>query len=440
MLTPKQLATWSPAHVQAVLGSRATAYGQAHGKQKQAILDAARKAQLAKKAAANVSLPHPGYSNSQFNTLVANDPNLVQLRQANAAGAQQRTNTASYYDAYKQAIDAANKQSNAGYGLAVQNNNQQAAGASNLDTAQASDLLKAAQADAASRGQTVSPELAATLAQASASRTGQMNQFGSLIGTLGANQNSYLSTRAANAVGGKTQALLDADRRQQALSRQYGSTKSATALKLSSSLQSAASDAALKAAALGETQARDQTSAANQAANQAGARANRRLAKKKFASAEAKDAYQKAHHLGPYKVSAPKTPKTPKPTSGPGSLAQGQENQIIDKLTTLPGLLGTYLKQVGKPDPKTKQPVTQDQIYAGLEAKGYPLWMIHAAQDIRLKGGLSSANQKVLQAHGVHLGHLPAHIRKAPKPKPPVFGAGTTGPITGGAGANLGSG
>jgi hypothetical protein len=164
--------------------------------------------------------------------------------------------------------------------------------------------------------------------------------------------------------------------------------KVATEKGLDIKVSSAAQSAADRAAARAVTRHGQNLSAADR-------KANRDLANKKFGSAQEKDAYERAHHLGPYKPA--KTPTTK------SALNPKQQLDQVNKIQSLPQLIKTYQGTTTKDATTGKpRPLTQDEIYSGLIQKGYPLWMIHAAQDLRLNGGLSQANVHVLHEHGVH--------------------------------------
>lgn len=426
-LTPGQLAKWSPGHVAQVLGSRAGAYGQATGKAKQSILNAARRSQLARLAAKQApaaSLPHPGYSDPQFQQLVQSDPNLVAIRQAKASGQQGLANAQAWYDQYRQAIETARGQSNAGYGQAVNQTTQQTAGARNLDTQDANNVLAAARADAAKRGQTVDPALAATLSNATASRAAQGGSYASLLAGRGADANTYLAGRGATAVGQKTQYGLNEQQNEQALQRQYGTTKSATALKLSSQLQSAATDAALKQVALGQTATRDATSAAAQKSTAADRAANRALANKKFSSSQAKDAYMRAHNLGPYKPASPKakggfTPQQVSAVSNKAIDGINQARQIIKKYSTFTDAQlrqafanGYYTTQTDVIDPLTLKP-TGAKKTSRVPIPKLAADYVNSALDIERLGGLGAVNVGRLHARHVKIGNrLPVGVTR----------------------------
>jgi hypothetical protein len=272
----------------------------------------------------------PIRTEKEFNSLVGSAANLKyggaerDLQAQQRISAQQSANVGSWYDQYKADVARANASTAQGYQQATQGVYNQSNTARVQDAAQAQKLDQAAQAQAALRGTSAGPSVAP---QAAAARQALSNSFGGMLATQGAAQRAYGNVQYSNAGGMKASALTAelANRRkldQQA--RDLATEKGQYAVEYGQSLRDKEHTKRLENAAYG-LKAQDSAIAAadkmadnrRQARKDAATRRKQRhdsmladkrfrLDQKKYGSTKAKDNYQRAHGLGPYKQSSSK--------------------------------------------------------------------------------------------------------------------------------------
>lgn len=102
------------------------------------------------------------------------------------------------------------------------------------------------------------------------------------------------------------------------------------------------------------------------------------------------------------------------------ALTPAQQVKAYSRIQTLASRItdGGTVPVVDKTGKQTgTRKATQQELYSTLRAQGYQDWEIHAAQDLRLKGGkLSPANVHILHLNGIHkipteaLGGVPGQI------------------------------
>lgn len=106
----------------------------------------------------------------------------------------------------------------------------------------------------------------------------------------------------------------------------------------------------------------------------------------------------------------PKTPKVVKPTSGPGSLTQVQENDIVTKVQNAEETIKMLQAIPGTSEARVRAAATTK----------FDAWAVNAAMDLAYNGYLSEPNIRALHARGAKvLGHFPTKPPARPKPTGP---------------------
>lgn len=116
----------------------------------------------------------------------------------------------------------------------------------------------------------------------------------------------------------------------------------------------------------------------------------------------------------------PKAAKKKRPTRGPGSLTVGQENKIHGDISRAQALAK---KAMGSKDPATGKPYTTAQIRQALEAgegtpgnKAFSKDIVNIAMDLVLRKGLSGPNVRAAHRLGVHVGGRYKVLKGGSKP------------------------
>lgn len=134
-------------------------------------------------------------------------PATSEIAGERAVNQQMMTNIPAWYQEYQQALASARQNTAAAYASALGQQQQTADSSSALDTTQRGALNSQLAADAATRGQTVDPSIAATGQQAAASRRGALDSQRNLTAGIGATEVAYRAGREVVGAGQKVKAL-----------------------------------------------------------------------------------------------------------------------------------------------------------------------------------------------------------------------------------------
>lgn len=142
-----------------------------------------------------------------------------------AGSKQQLLNTDAWYQDYVNKVDAAKQQAADAYSNAENMLIRQASNSDTADRASNQQLASQMQADAASRGATVDPNVQAQGNQAASARQAAISTLLANIGIQGANASTAMAERGAVAQGAKANALTAETNRGQNLKLQLGQLK-----------------------------------------------------------------------------------------------------------------------------------------------------------------------------------------------------------------------
>lgn len=284
-------------------------------------------------------------------------------------------------------------------------------------------------ADAANRGASVDPRLSQDASNASLVRQALQGSLGALIaqhGLTASNQASNL----ANVVGPtqRLQAQAQNMRQQGALQEQKTSLKGQEGNFAQQFLDSLRQDEAKNILAASIASGKDLTSQEritettrhNKAQEHNTAASRRAAAKakgqtvnaygytaKEWAAFTPEQRQQKMAQVKKEQRAPHQGKNAPKPTTGPGSITQGQENTLVKPITNATSWV-RRLKAQGKNQAQIRQ-----VLLSGLSAKGsngvalnipkFDTYAVNAAMDLGFLGGLSAANVKALHKMGIHV-------------------------------------
>lgn len=326
--------------------------------------------------------------------------------QVRASGQQQR-NITDWYGQYQQAVEHARNATAEGYANAAAQIGQTA------NTSQASDqtarqqMIAKMQADAASRGATVDPTIAATGQQAEASRrTGLDEQQAATVRT-GANQNAYLADVGRIGVGRTVQAHEQETSRKRAIKTQLAGLKGEKgdyAVQYRTNARNTERTNLATEAALGlkkkdlkqkirqqgitnrQADARLSLTAAHNAALEAIAQQNANTSAGRARTARQQEAYKRRNHLGTYARPQDKKERNWTPAS---------RTKAQNDLAKARNLLRAQRSAL--------QGASASQVIAGLGNKGVPADIARAAYQYYYFGGVKPAlRRRLARTYGIH--------------------------------------
>lgn len=211
------------------------------------------------------------------------DTDLELAKQRRVSG-QASLNVGDWWSGYQRDVEAARRRGQAGSQQAQQQVYGQANTARAQDQSQSAKMDEEAQKQAALRGTTAGPNVAA---QAQASRTALSSSFGGLVGAQGAAQNAYMADKYRIGGGIRASELQKEQGRGRQIdeeARKVASKKGAYRTSARASLVDAERKAQLEAAAFGLDVSKATDTAADRAAdNRRQARADRQAAKDRAA-------------------------------------------------------------------------------------------------------------------------------------------------------------
>lgn len=334
---------------------------------------------------------------------------------------QTQKNIPNWYDTYLNQVQSARDATATAYQQAEQRVRDAATASTTQAVGQNNQTQQQMSADAARRGATLDPSTFATANQAAQSRQGSQNSFAGLVGSQGATATTAFDNRKTTGAGDKVAQQVLETRRRGSIDARLSSLlteKGQYQNQQVAALKDAAQKSALENAAFGLKQ---QTAATSAATSRGTARS--RSAKDKLASG--KDAYQRAHGLGPYKPSAtPKGGAGKKPTTGIGSLTGPAEQKIVDQVSSAMDQIKALqtLKVNGKSPSSTdirKLLAGGGTWPKGMPRKSFNADFINAAYDVLTQGYLSNPNIAVLHARGIHI--PPKWLKPKGTPAAPNF-------------------
>lgn len=342
--------------------------------------------------------PNKSLSGKDIVTQATNQVNSAYAPQERAI-AQRQVDIPAWYQNYLNEVTAGQTATKGVYDAAAQAATDRATNMANMSNTSNADLFAKLRSDAEKRGAILDPNLQIQAQQAVQNRQNLGNTFATGIGSVGAN--AFARSNTTKEIAGRDQiAQLAANTNKgTALAQQ----KAADIVKARQDLTDKERTFMLEQAGFGLKQNAAALSAANTESLIRSRKQNASLQKKKFRSAAEKDAYERAHHLGPYKL--PKTPAAKKPKKGLGSNTSAQEGKLVDSIDQAIHYARKYMS--GKD-------VTQKQVRQWLlegvnsqkGAKGSPAyakWIVNAAMDVAYLKKLSRPNVAELHRRGVHV-------------------------------------
>lgn len=366
------------------------------------------------------------------------------LQGQRGVNAQMAQNVPVWFGDYQRALAQATQQTAGAYGaaLAVQQNTANSSSA--LDAQQRASMMQGLQTDAASRGATVDPALAAQGQQAAASRRGMLDQFAGLTANQGAAQVTYGANRQVVGAGQKLTAQLGEAQRTrnigvqaQDLARQKGQFAVNTRQKLidnehTKTLENQAFGLNVQKAQA-TVAARQQAAADRKAArvtSNRNADASRNVASARLAETARHNQTQEqiARNRG-----SGKGGQTPAQVAA--SRKAGQKTRVsIDTAAADARTLLSHKAPVTTPDGKVEvdkngkptqrtRSLTQSEIRAAIRKKYKDRDIANAALDLSVNGYISPVNQRRLRAR-----HIPIPkewLTKRPKAKPKLPSSAT---------------
>jgi hypothetical protein len=247
-------------------------------------------------------------------------------------------------------------------------------------------------------------------AQASASRRNLRDVFGAANATQGQSQANYLSDVGRIGAGSEVAAHQAEANRRASIGEQYTALQGEKGQYKQSqieSLKAAAEKLGLAEQSLGLSGARVQTTIRGQNVTKRGQTLSHKDRVAKDRAAQEKDAYQRAHGLGPYKPAAAKGKSGKVPRHGLGSLTQGQENTYVDQINQAKEWVNRLRNSAHMKD---------HDVYSILRTGGtltdkngqkttvpkFGDW-VNPAFDLVVHGHLSGPNVKALHDKGLHV-------------------------------------
>jgi hypothetical protein len=365
------------------------------------------------------------------------------LQGQRGVNAQMARNIPAWFADYQAALGQATAQTQQAYAAAGAMQQNTAASSSALDAQQRATMLQGMQADAATRGATVDPNIAAQGQQAAASRRQGLDQFAGLTANQGAAQTAFSANRQLVGAGQKLTALQGEAQRARNTETQAGDlarAKGQFAVATKSKLQDAQRQAELENAAFGlktQTEQDRVTIAAQTAADRKAARAatSRNAAANRQISAGR--ASETARHNQATETIAASRAKgkgglTPAQVAARQKAGQKTRSQIDTAAADAKTLRGTKVPVTtpdGKVEMKDNKPtqrtrkLAESEIRAQLRKKYKDRDIANAAMDLAINGYVSPVNQRRLKAR-----HIPVPkewLAKRPKAKPKLPSAAT---------------
>jgi hypothetical protein len=350
------------------------------------------------------------------------------LAQQLAAAQQQGVDQSGWYQQYLDALKGyqqSTQERAAAANAAVQ---QQANSFRALDQGNLTAQQQAMQADAAQRGATVDPNLAARASDASVVRQALQGGLGALIASQGLSAGNRASNLAqVVGPGQRLQAQAQNMRQQGALREQQTSLKGQEGSFAQQFLDSLRGDEAKNILAASIASGKDLTAQEriketvrhNKASEHNTAAQRRATAKAKGLTVNAygytakqwaafsPDQRRKIMAQVKKEQRAPGKGKDGKPTQGPGSISPSEENTIAKPVDNAASW-ARKLQRQGKSQGQIRQLLLQ-----GLSAKSsegatltipkFDAYAVNAAMDLAFRGGLSPANVRALHRMGVHV-------------------------------------
>lgn len=358
-----------------------------------------------------------------------------------AVGAQMQRNIPAWYQDYQNALAQATQQTGGAYAGALGAQATTAATSSALDAQQRAALNTGMQQDAATRGATVDPAIAAQGQQAAASRRSQLDQFAGLTAGQGAAQVAFGANRQVVGAGQKLTAQLAEAQRGRNLDvagRQLAGEKGQYAATARQKLIDTEHTKQLENAAFGLEGQKAQLDAANkQATLQERRRArvtSNRNADESRQISQGHLTEQQRHNQTQEKLAAARLKGTGglSPAEVQRRRREGAKIQAdIDTATSDAKSLRSgkipvrtpdgkvEMDKDGKPTQRTRA-VTESEIRSALRKKYKDRDIANAAMDLALNGYVSPVNQRRLKARGVNVpkGWLTGRPKLKPVPAP----------------------
>lgn len=373
------------------------------------------------------------------------------LQGQRAVNAQMATNIPAWFQGYQNSLAQAASAQERANAAAVAAQQQAADSSSALDSQQRASLQSGLQADAATRGATVDPNIAATGQQAAAARRSSMDAFTGLQAGIGAATSGLAANRQVVAAGQQVSALqgernvgLNLDRAAQALATDKGNYATTFRQKLVDAehtkqlenkafgldVEKAQADVQSKAATLQDrARARATTNRNADQSRSETARHNRAMEAQARARLAAKGAGGKPRTAG-QKAKDTATRDQIKYTISQITQLRSHKQPVMVPEEKNGKKTGRF---VPKLDAKTGKPalapanLTPLQIRRALENGEGPLTKVerdiyNAALDVQDRGFISAANVKALHARGISIAALgfptEAQSRKKAKARP----------------------
>lgn len=380
-----------------------------------------------KKKAANVTPPDPYAAQVAAAQRLKYDPQRQEIAGQIRASRQQGRNVATWFDDYLEANRRAEARAKETAQQTAASIGQIADRSGATDRTNRQEMIAALRADAQTRGATVDPSLDATGVQAEASRRVGLDE--SAAGSLrtGQNQANYLGNEGRIGAGRKVQALTGEANRRANLRRTRADLRREEAdygQQVRQGLETTAFNQQVAQAGLGIRLKQTSISAKNAATSQALAGSliqdrrtdNRRqsaqaretaryhretadLRARGLSNAEAKDAYQRNHGLGPYKPAS----KGKKAKLTPNQVQTridgvNEARQWIKNLSSSRHFTSSQIRAALR----TGKDITDEH---GNKRKVPKIGndLINAAYDLETYGYLSPTNLRRLKARGVRI-------------------------------------
>lgn len=373
------------------------------------------------------------------------------LQGQRGVNAQVARNVAPWFADYQAALAQATQQTQAAYAAAGAMQRNTADSSSALDAQQRATMLQGMQTDAAARGATVDPQIAAQAQQAAASRRQGLDQFAGLTAGQGAAQTAYSANRQVVGAGQKLTALQGEAQRARNTETQAGDLarqKGQFAVATKAKLQDAQRQTELENLAFGlksQTEQDRVAIAAQTAADRAAARrvtaknaaANRQISSSRLAETARHNQVTETIASARGKGKGGLTPAQVAAQQRAGQKTRSQIDTAAADAKTLRGTKvpvttpdGKVELKDGKPTMRTRK-LAESEIRAQLRKKYKDRDIANAAMDLAIHGYVSPVNQRRLKAR-----HIPVPkewLAKRPKAKPTLPGnlnAILTGPST----------
>jgi hypothetical protein len=323
--------------------------------------------------------------------------------------AQMAANIPTYFQQYQDMLRASTQATGAGYAAAAGIQQNAANTSSALDAQQRAAIQAPLQADAASRGATVDPAIAAQGQQAAASRRAMLDAGTGLTAGLGAAEVGFRANRQVVGAGQKLSAITTEAQRGRNIDTagmNLAREKGAFMVKARQDMLNTEHTKALenKAFGLDVVKAQDTADAAAQAAKDRKAQRSttnknadesRRLEAERLRLQQEKDAYQRKHQLGPYAPPGSHAANT-KDAYGNTPAARRGAQDGYDRAKVLAHRYGD-----AAPD------MSASELESFLVTKGISALNAHAAA-LAVRGGVDPHTAARLKHRGVRVGGVKA--------------------------------